>query len=315
VTDSGIDSEQLEAAMRERWGDPDKIASLLPEDKKEEVKDELPELDLGLGDDVTDDDDDELTEPVVEDEVEPPAIPPVPSPPTVNPDLIPVGDGRYLTKAQIDYYAGIDARLGQDQAFRDHVAAYGKPAPKPATPPDIDLDDPNIKFLYEQNLELQRRIAQTGQVVTQTQQQQQEELANRTVALVNRAAASFQKEHELTDDQMKSLRVAAANMGAVNTYMDGRDPITNEPIPNPDILGAIDRALTIAFRARDDFVQESQDKTVRRQLDNKTRRQKLAKIGGNSGSQPRTPPVPTDAKGRREAMLAEVTAFMNGPQA
>jgi hypothetical protein len=314
ITRFTIDSEALEAAMKERWGDPDKIAGLIPPSPEPDptiTPEPEDELDLGLGDDDTDDnDDDESTEPEVEDEVEGTTPP---SPPS---DLIPLGDGRYLTKEQIEYYANLDARFAQDQAFREHIQNFGKAPVKPAElPPEIDLDDPATKYLYDRMQEMERRLAQTGQVVTLTQQQQQEELDRRTTALVNRVAASFQQQHELTDAQMKELRTAAAHVGGVDRYMSGVHPVTGEIIPNPDIMSAIDTALTIAFRAREDFVTSSTEKVVRRQLDNKQRKARLNKIGGNSGSTPRTPQIPTDAPGRRAAMLEEVRGLMNGQQA
>lgn len=178
-------------------------------------------------------------------------------------------------------------------------------------PPDLDLDDPAIRHLYEQN---QAQAAALNDLRDQVHshddflnRQQQETSAS----LVARARSSFQQQYELDDAQMERIEQVAAGLQVLPALAQGFNPATGQ-YESPDTLAAIERALELAYWTQP----ETRQREYQRQADQSKlvtkRKQKLAAVSGNSGSVPRTSPAPQTQEGRRTAMIQEVASAMSG---
>lgn len=332
-----FDAVQLEDAMKERWGNPDALNSVIPPDPNEPnepvIDDETdPQTEPEPTEPVTDPN--EPTEPEPEPEptpgedeggpVNPPDVnPPAPVPPTPS-DYIDLGDGRRLSRAQLEAYLQFDQRLSSDANLLNYLRAYGStppgPSPVPVAPtPDprteLDLDDPNVKFLYDQYQELQRQVAQQSQVLTLSQQQQMQRQEVEVASLVNRATKSFQVEHKLSDPELEQVREVASRINAIDSYMSGIHPITGAQV-RPDPIAAVETSLSIAMASIPSISQKAQQQQIQRQLDNKNRKKNLNKVSGSSGSVPRTTPKdPATRHDRLAAMTEEVRTMMFGQEA
>jgi hypothetical protein len=102
-------------------------------------------------------------------------------------------------------------------------------------------------------------------------------------------------------------------MGTMTSLMQGVDPVTME-FKRPDVLGATDRALEIAYYADPQLRQRMIDEAIASNRGRDRHRQKLASIGGSSGPvsrQPQEVPRP-GTQAARTAMVEEVGQMLAG---
>jgi hypothetical protein len=119
---------------------------------------------------------------------------------------------------------------------------------------------------------------------------------------------SFAQQHSLSPDEVSRIRLAAGRMNVLDSLMSGIDPITGAP-SKPDILTAVERSLEIAMYADPSFRSKVFQQEVKANRATMQKRKKLAGIGGNSGSAPRSTPPPENP---HQAMLAEVASMFSG---
>lgn len=231
-----------------------------------------------------------------------------------------------VSPEEILAYYQVDQRLKHDKHFAEYLQSYTPPtpggggtqAPPPVTTPpppsvnldELDLDDPNIKFLYEtvQRLEqelnpLREGYARHEQAITSDQEAQ----AN---AIISAAQRSFHTQYEhLTEADIKAITDAAARTGMVNTYMQGVHPITGLPVsPNP--LEAINLAMETIYWANPVYREQAMADKVKAQREERVKKRKAGALAGPGGSTPRTVPNLKNEKDRREAMLSVVAQDM-----
>jgi hypothetical protein len=224
-------------------------------------------------------------------------------------------------------WAQLQARIQTDPQFRQGLADLLNPQPAaPAPAPtstlpalprlsEEDLQEPAVQALLILAEHQRQQIEQVKQQVADTQRQTQVRQYQDTSEIANGAASQFKTTYNLPDEIMSEVRDIAGRSNAMHLYMAGVDPRTGKQV-QPDPYKAVESALEMAYwnspRAR---VFEIERQTAQR---NKTsvRKQKLAGVGGSSGSASRAP-VPFDLKtekGRHEAMVAEVRASMNADE-
>lgn len=178
-------------------------------------------------------------------------------------------------------------------------------------PDDLDLDDPAVKALLPLLQQQQTILQSLTQQQEVTQRQLYENQREQTTAIANRVQASFKKQYGLEDGEMEELHTIAGRLQVLPSLMSGVDPWTGMPT-KPDPMSAIERAYEMALystpKYRNKVIQPESERVVK---DN-TRKKKLSSLSGNSGSSPRTPAAPRNDLERRNAMISEVTAAMNG---
>lgn len=241
-------------------------------------------------------------------------------------DLLDVAPGVQLPKDVALSYAQFDALLRNDpELFRlinETVQGRGAggvstqptlpPAPTLPTLPqlaDDDLTDPALKSLYDtarsqQALinDLQSRLQQVSDVTLTREHEEFQSLLNTT-------RASFSKQHDLTKQQMDQVQATAERLNVVPSLMRGIDPITGTTTPR-DRSTALTRAFDIAFNYIPEFREKALAEAVQARAKSSRRKQKLAGVSGAGGGMPRTEPVPTNERERRDAMIREVAEAM-----
>lgn len=293
VSDSEVSAEELMAYVDERFGS-------------------TPETDLQTPDEGT-----QLH--AVEDEVEP-EITPDPEP---QPEPQPTG----LTPDQIQAYQQFDGILKSNPALSQlvtgvltgdisldqaqEIAQQVTVPPAETPPPDLDLDDPAVKHLYDQSVAQARELQALNERLSNHDDFLNRQRQETSASLVNRAKASFQQRMELDDVQMGRLEQIAAGLQILPALAQGFNPSTGQ-YESPDTLAAVERALEVAYWTQPETRErEFQRQVSQRATDNK-RKQKLAAVSGNSGSVPRSLPAPQTQEGRRQAMIQEVATAMSG---
>lgn len=273
------------------------------------------------------DDDDETAE----DDSEPgegESEPPLPSAAVSEDDLIEVEPGITLTRGQAKSYKQFEAILnGDPELYRlldEHIhqppAAGGVSSPAspavdpPAAAPSLpeltpeDLEDPTIAALYATAQAQQARAAQQEQQIRQltdvTVTREQEEVTH----LILQGKESFAKERTLTPDEMNRVEAVALRMNVIPSLMRGVDVITGETVPR-DRAAALNRAFDIAYNYLPEFRERAIEAAVIDRAKTTKRKQKLAGIGGASGSVPKNIPIHNQTD-RRNAMIAEVAGMM-----
>lgn len=238
-------------------------------------------------------------------------------------ELIDLGDGRKLSKADAARYAQFEQYLIDNPEFTMALQGLSKgdyqlvpvqqqqQETKEETPPELDLDDPNIKWLHDQ-------LESTRGTLTETQQKLLEHEAQLTTqseatinSVLNRAKVSFQNERSLSDDEMNQVYELAGSLNVLPSLMAPNDPITGLP-RKVDPLDAVEKALEMAYWT----VPEFREKEVQRQLESNRadneRKRKMTSLGGSGGSTKKDVKAPTTKQEINAAMAAEIAAAMTG---
>lgn len=186
------------------------------------------------------------------------------------------------------------------------------PSPTPASAPDdLDLDDPVQKRIWTELQTTRAQLDAASEILTRHEQQIQNTTQNTTTALVNRAAQEYATQHNLNSDEIQQVREAAARLNIIESLMNPYDPITGLP-RQIDPVDAIHKALDTAYWTVPEFRQRAMQEAMKNRVTDLRKKQKLTSLGGTSGSVPRQPATPATEQERREAMIREAAAMMNG---
>lgn len=193
--------------------------------------------------------------------------------------------------------ANPEAALKIQQALSDEYELTKKqpttPEPTQPTLTDLDLDDPAIAALYARQQSYEEQLKAAREIIERHDRQFSQQTEQTTTSLVNRAKASFAKQHNLTDEEVTEIDVVAARLNVLPSLNRGINPITGEPVPN-DPLSAVEMALDIAYRTIPKYQQreiESLKSTLTKEQRNASQRKsKLSSLGGSNGSIPRGQP-------------------------
>ncbi len=209
-------------------------------------------------------------------------------------------------------------------------AGVSAPAPvaAPTPPPDLDLTDPSTKLLwdsfvasqqqYQQSLAQQQQLmGALAQRLEDTQSQFYSRVNNENEALVDRVKSSFARQHGIDQAEADRLEQVAVRLGVLQQLARGIDPISGQAV-RPDAMSAVERSLEIAWEmdpiARERQRQQDLTDAQSRVREDQERRQRLAGVGGGSGSQPRDmqPQIAATPEGRRDQMVEELRTMMFG---
>ena len=248
--------------------------------------------------------------------------PPTPTPTPSAPEFYDLPDGTRLDRDTIQTYADFHKFLEDNPEFAEvskrafesiKSATVEDQTPVAVKPPEeLDLEDPTIKAMWDviqaQDSRLNNALQRLASVDTTIQTQTEAT----TESLVNRGVASFKQQNKLTDEQMTHIRETAARLEILPALMNPVDPVTGLA-RKVDPLAAIEQSLEYAMWT----IPEYRDRAVNERIELKAkeddRKRKLSKLGGSSGSVPRTAPVPTTKEDRQKAMIAELSEAMFGP--
>lgn len=206
--------------------------------------------------------------------------------------------------------------IAEITALRAEVAATRAqpPQPSPTFPQqpvlpqftEDDLENPAVRALvlianqqYQQLNGLSQQVAATQQSVTQARHTESAEVANA-------ATTTFARNYNLPEELMSEIR----------TNVVGHDVTEYMEKVAPDPYKAAEFALTRAYWNTPAARTFEFERQAENRAKTQSRKQKLAGVGGSSGSAPRTPQAPdtSTAEGRKAAAVAEVTAAMFGDQ-
>lgn len=257
---------------------------------------------------------------------------PTPSPaPEDDPNLVQLADGIAVPRDELiqwtqfgqflrenpEYAARVEAALSADESAGGVVAAPSPAGSPPAaaslaTPPEgLDLDDPQIKALWDQHVATLNTIERLESNVQHLDQYVQHSQIETTQSLLNTARASYQSANNLSDTEMQTVYDVAGRLQVLPALLSPTDPITGVP-REVDPLSAMQEAFDLArWNIPELREREMKLKADEAKADTK-RKQKLSSLGGSSGSVPKTTPEPKNAQERRAAMIAEVAAMYNG---
>lgn len=205
--------------------------------------------------------------------------------------------------------AVLNGELTVEQATQQAQQALAPVAETP--PPDLDLDDPNIKHLWDQYQaqgDMVRDLRQRVETHDDFLQRQHRE-ANESY--INRATASFKERFELSDEEVQHISQIAGGLEILPALKNGFNPLTGQ-YERPDAIAAVERALEIAYWNHPEYRNREYQRQMDQQKTDNKRKQKLAAVSGNSGSVPRSRPTPQTREGRHAAMVQEVEAAMSG---
>lgn len=243
-----------------------------------------------------------------DDETEPGAVPDVPDTPGPAAQTAPQTD---------PIAAAVAARAASDPAFAAQLTQLLYPAARPAPDPtpepqgtalqlpqfsEEDLENPALRALLMISARQQAALQDLRKEFTTTQSQLESEQKRQSGIAADSAVSSFQSEYNLPADLTTRLRTKAANYVHAALAEVGNDPLTGQP----NQYSVFREALKMAYWNDDEARRfEWHRQTAARETAH-TRKQKLAGIGGNSGSSPTRTPAPIDDStedGKHRAMV------------
>lgn len=261
-------------------------------------------------------------EPPAEPEPVPEEVPtevPVEVPPVSEFDL---GDGKKVTADQARRYLEFEAFLEANPAYGEvltglltnkyrAVPVEEEPVvpQSPQIPAEIDAEDPAVRFLLSRIDDQNARLTDAlNRLNTHEAQLTATRNANAEVA-IGTARESFQKDHDLTDEQMNKVydQAKLVNLQAFPEMQ----AIDEKGLPRKtDPVGAMLRAFDMAYRSLDEFHDIEHERWLTTYQADQERKRKLNALGGTAGSISRTPREPSTPAERRQAMIDEVAAKM-----
>jgi hypothetical protein len=300
-----ISNDDLTRLIQERW--MQEHDQVIPPDTPEHPPSEAPTPPPDL--------DQPAAEPATEEPQTAPEVPPSSTPP----ESIDFGDGLKLDREQARIYAEFHQFLQDNPEFAEvsrdawiKVQKDKEEPPTPIVPEELDLDDPNVKFLWDQLQSTRQDLDAALQRITSSEAVISTQAQATTESLVNRAVASFQKQHDLSPDQMNQIRGVASRLEVLPSLMAPVDPITGQA-RKVDPLAAIESALDTAYWSMPEYRDAELERLTEQRAADDKRKRNLSSLGGSSGSVPRTPPKPQTKEELRQAMVAEITEAMFGP--
>lgn len=192
--------------------------------------------------------------------------------------------------------------------------ALSTPTQQQGPPPDLDLDDPQVKLLWDTIQQQQAALAAQQQRLQSHEVQLSTQTQATTQSLISKAEQSFKTDRSLTDEQMVKIREVAGRLNVLPSLLSPVDPITQLP-RNVDPLKAVEQAFDIAYWQLPEFRNRQVQATVDQTIKDNTRKAKASSVGGNSGSVRRTPVTkPKTKEETRQEMIREVAGYFASEQ-
>jgi hypothetical protein len=206
--------------------------------------------------------------------------------------------------AQFEQYleANPDVAARVVEAAKGVTSSPVEPPPTQAatTVPDyIDLEDPVVKYLVEQNQVVASQLEELRR------QQSQRELAQAQSQL-DVAMSNIKDRFSLSDEDLNKLRTRTAELNVLPAFM-----ARNQESPVLGFEQAMEFTLWSDSTFRDQQTTAQLNKLQSEQQETRTRTNKLNKVATSSGG---TPPTnrkePKTDEERREAMIQEISEAM-----
>lgn len=316
-----ITDESLEAAFAGVFDTPDPNAQGELEGADETSDDEAADGDTDTGDDAAsgaDDDGGAVEEPADGEEGQSPEHEPADEPTNIR-----IGDVE-LSLEDAQSLVQLQQLLSTDPAFAQHLVGYfqgpqsvlpeqqqrqepitPQPADDPQPPfslPADYLENEVVKALYDINVQQWKQIQQLQESFQVVNNDVAERRRQELVGLADTVAEQFQSAHNLSAEEMTTLRQRAGQLGIVTNLVNQGRPVTE----------AFQQALEITYWSTPEY--RTRDLSTNMEANNQARKRKAkaASISGSAGSAPRTVPKPKTEQEKREAMVAEIADKWQG---
>lgn len=273
---NNLTEEGLLEASNGRWGDPEE------DDTPDDTSTDTPSTDDSS-------DSDSLDRPNTQ---EPPSV--------STPQEI---DG--VPYSRIQELIEFDRRLAADKALQEHLLRFNQqPEPQSQLVPELDLDDPAIAYLYQQNQQTTAQLAELQKIIAANTVAIQDRQFADVKAVTTRAKANFQKTHQLTDEELEEISSIAGRSQVVNILSSGVDPITGATFDGSNPYLVVERALEISLPNSPLYNSRANKKV------NDERKRKLSAVAGKGSAPAKSinPRDMTEAE-RRKAMIAEIAGL------
>ena len=170
---------------------------------------------------------------------------------------------------------------------------YAEPAEDPYEDWDLLPDSVQARL---------KKVDQLEGYLAQQQQHQQQVVAHQNQKHVETAQAQFGTAYDLSNAEVHRMATEAARLNIVPALLQE----TGDPIR------AVERALEIVYLQSEQGREREFNKRVAATESDAARKRKMASVGGSAGSVPRqdSDAVPSDAAGRRSAMVNEIAAAL-----
>lgn len=170
----------------------------------------------------------------------------------------------------------------------------------PAPPEGLDLEDPVIKALWDRQVNLEANLFA-----------QQQELLRRsaveTTDQVERSVSDWNNKYKLDDSSLKSLREEAAATNLATVYAEN----------GKSIYEGVHAALEAAFwsnpKLRSQYLLAAEESNKKSAAAQKAKERKLSALSGRgSSTSSAKPPAEMTPDERKQAVIAELDAAING---
>lgn len=235
-----------------------------------------------------------------------------------------LGDGKKIAREDAERYQAFEQYLIENPQFAQALQGISdgsyeliptEELKARTTPikdePELDLDDPNIKYLHDKLQTTQSSFEELQSKLKQHEEQITRQTQATFDSILGKAKESFQSERQLTDEQMTEVFDRAGSLNVLPGLLNASDPVTGLPRA-VDPLDAVGKALELAYWS----IPEYRDQEIQRQLtQNKTdndRKRTLSSLGGSGGSVSKDQKAPTTRQEIHEAMVKDIAAAMMG---
>lgn len=226
-------------------------------------------------------------------------------------DSIELADGTTLTRSRLQELVALESFLNSSPQTVESIrsaqpipAQSQSPLPPqptliPEPPEGLDLDDPTVKFLWDQHVEL-------AQVVEYQRDRINQQILADAQSQINSSITDWNNRYKLSDPDLKKVQTRAAEIGTVGTLVSaGRS-----------VYSATNDAMEAAFwsipELRNQFLTAQTEDQKRQAVVDRKKQQKLSALAGRGGSTPpRQPPESLTREQRQEAMVAELQEYLD----
>lgn len=231
-------------------------------------------------------------------------------------DLIEVG-GEKLSRERIaqlinlgkylDTYPEVISTLATSRQAIAGNERYSAPIPPaqsyipqaPEPPKELDLDDPNVKLLWDNYAGLKTSVEQM-------RQENLQRLQTETYSQVERATEEWNKKYKLSVMDLKDVRNRAGELSVAPAQLQAGRSVYDST------MAAMDAAFWTMPTMRDRFLSAQTDDEKRRAATDKSKQGKLNALAGRSTAPTaKVDPSKMTEGQRREAMIAELTEKLN----
>ena len=200
----------------------------------------------------------------------------------------------------VGYMTGEYELIPKGQQQQQQYQQDPPPQQQPAEPVDDPYDDWDL--LPDSVQERLKKVDQLEGYLAQQQQQQYAAVQQQNMKSVEAAQAQFATSYDLNAAEVANLASEAARLNIV--------PALAQELGDP--VRAVERALEIVYLQSENGREREFNRRVAEAEADKDRKRKMASVGGTAGSVPRQEPdaIPSDAAGRRSAMVNEIAAAL-----